>query len=54
MKMKFCPKYGNTGLVMVAGAELGILECKVCGYHGVLFPEREIQYLNKLKTLKNR
>jgi|TARA_Y100000310_G_C20371828_1_gene663876 DNA-directed RNA polymerase subunit M/transcription elongation factor TFIIS len=40
MKAKFCPKCGNTDLIMVTGGEVGKLKCKKCEYEGI-FPERE-------------
>ncbi|MEX0932946.1 MAG: hypothetical protein WDZ77_02505 [Candidatus Pacearchaeota archaeon] len=49
MKAKFCPRCENTDLIMVAGAEIGLLQCKVCDFESSLFPEREIKLSNHKK-----
>ncbi len=46
-KVKFCPKCGNTDLVMAAGGVMGILRCKKCNYSGSVFPEKEIKQNKK-------
>ncbi len=51
MKAKFCPKCQNTDIVMVAGAEMGIWECKKCGFRGAIFPEKEMN-MDKLTKQK--
>ena len=48
MKAKFCPKCGNEQIDFVAGGEIGMHECKKCGFRGTLFPEKEIK-INKKK-----
>lgn len=51
MKTKFCPKCGNTDLVLEAGGGIGIYRCKKCGFSGGIFPE-----INKLskKEMKEK
>tara|TARA_Y100000310_G_scaffold207483_1_gene208027 strand:+ start:5163 stop:5339 length:177 start_codon:yes stop_codon:yes gene_type:complete len=50
MKVKFCPKCEeDIDIVMVAGGNIGMWECKKCNYRSSIFPEKEI----KLKTDKN-
>ena len=51
MGIKFCPKCGDTDLIMVAGAGIGIWRCKLCAYEGSIFPEKEmvIKKTNKKK-----
>jgi len=41
--VKFCPKCQNTDLIMVAGGEIGMWECKNCGFRGTIFPEKEFE-----------
>jgi len=43
MKVKFCPKCENGNLVMVAGATVGMWECKKCSYRSSIFPEKELK-----------
>jgi len=54
--VKFCPKCQNTDLIMVAGGEIGMWECKECGFRGTIFPEKEFDAekgeLNKNKKKK--
>jgi len=48
MKTKFCPKCRSTDLAMVAGATVGMWECKKCSYRSSIFPEKELkQKINK-------
>ncbi|MFH1307619.1 MAG: hypothetical protein ABIH72_02095 [archaeon] len=49
MKVKICPKCDNSDLIMVAGGEFGLWECKKCGFRGSLFPEKEIIFKKKTK-----
>ena len=42
MRIKFCPKCGDTDLIMVAGAEIGVWRCKICNFESSIFPEKEI------------
>jgi len=49
MKAKFCPKCGNTDIVLSAGGLVGIYECKKCGFRGAIFPEKEIELNKKSK-----
>ena len=50
MKFRFCPKCKYTDIILVAGGEIGMYECKKCGFRGTLFPENEI----KLKKQTNK
>lgn len=52
MKIKFCPKCKNTDLIMVAGGNIGILECKKCRFRGSIFPEREIKIKKRRRKKK--
>lgn len=54
MKVKFCPKCGNTDLAMVAGGNIGIWKCKKCKFQGSVFPEKEIGKIIKLKRKLRR
>ena len=49
MKIKFCPRCESTELVMVAGATVGMWECKKCNYQSSIFPEKEIKLKNEKK-----
>ena len=51
MKVKFCPKCKNTDLAMVAGGEIGMWECKNCGFRGAIFPEKEIKLKERMKKI---
>jgi len=53
-KVRFCPKCNsvNVGVKITVTAALGIpqtWECRDCGLNGFLFPEKEIQELEKIK-----
>ncbi len=39
---KFCPKCGDEDVIMVAGGEIGMWECKKCGFRSSIFPEKEV------------
>ena len=52
MKLKFCPKCGDTDLIMVAGAEIGVWRCKICNFESSIFPEREIKLKKSSKKKK--
>tara|TARA_Y100000310_G_scaffold345413_1_gene464704 strand:- start:13595 stop:13768 length:174 start_codon:yes stop_codon:yes gene_type:complete len=39
---KFCPKCKSEDIMMMAGGVTGTWMCKKCGFHGTLFPEKEI------------
>ena len=41
MKTKFCPRCKGRDLSLVAGGNIGMLECRKCGYTGSVFPESE-------------
>ena len=43
MRIRFCPKCGNTKIVFVAGGMTGMNECANCGYRSVAFPEKNIE-----------
>jgi Zn ribbon nucleic-acid-binding protein len=47
MRVKFCPKCHNTDIVLVAGGTVGMYECKKCGFTGAIFPEREINPIER-------
>ena len=53
MGAKFCPKCGNTDLIMVAAGEIGMWECKKCGFKGTIFPEKELKVNMSKKIIKN-
>ena len=53
MGAKFCPKRGDTDLIMVAAGEIGMWECKKCGFKGSIFPEREL-IVNKSKKVNKK
>jgi ribosomal protein L37AE/L43A len=54
MKVKICPKCKSSELIMVAGGEIGMYECKKCRFRGTLFPEIEVNEEKlKLKNKKN-
>jgi len=50
MKARFCPKCGSTELILIAGGELGLMECKKCGFRSEIFPEKEIKLTKKKKS----
>lgn len=52
MKVKFCPKCRGTELNLVAGGNIGMMECKKCGYTGSVFPEMEIKKGKNKKSKK--
>ncbi|KKK49430.1 hypothetical protein LCGC14_3135130 [marine sediment metagenome] len=52
MRIKFCPKCGDTDLIMVAGAEIGVWRCKVCNFESSIFPEKEIDLKKANKKKK--
>ena len=52
MKIKFCPRCEETDLIMVAGAIVGMWECKKCRYRSSVFPEKEIKLENGKKKKK--
>lgn len=54
MKVKFCPKCGDTDLIMVAGAGIGVWRCKICNFESSIFPEREIKFKEKTKKSKKK
>lgn len=39
MKTKFCPRCKGRELDLVAGGNIGMMECRKCGYTGSIFPE---------------
>lgn len=39
--MRICPNCGSTEIKLVAGGELGMYECKKCGFRGPIFLEVE-------------
>ena len=43
MKTKFCPRCKGTDLDLVAGGNIGMMECRKCGYRGSVFPEKQIK-----------
>ncbi len=43
MKVKFCPRCKGTVLDLVAGGNIGMMECRKCGYTGSIFPEKELR-----------
>ena len=49
MKIKFCPRCEETDSIMVAGATVGMWECKKCRYRSSVFPEKEIKQKTKRK-----
>ena len=49
MKFRFCPKCKYTDIILVAGGEIGMYECKKCGFRGTLFPENEIKLKKQTK-----
>jgi Zn ribbon nucleic-acid-binding protein len=49
MKVKFCPRCKSANLELVAGGNIGMLECTVCKYRGSIFPEKEIKIKNNKK-----
>jgi len=54
MRIKFCPKCKNTDLIMVAGGNIGLFECKKCRFRSSIFPEREIKIKTKSKLKKKK
>tara|TARA_Y100000034_G_scaffold46620_1_gene57315 strand:+ start:293 stop:454 length:162 start_codon:yes stop_codon:yes gene_type:complete len=52
MKVKFCPKCKDNDLIMVAGGQMGMWECKKCGYRSSIFPEKEVK--QNIKWLKKK
>ena len=49
MKVKFCPRCKGKDLGLVAGGNIGMMECRKCGYRGSIFPEKESKNRKKLK-----
>jgi Zn ribbon nucleic-acid-binding protein len=41
MKVRFCPRCKSKDLDLVAGGNIGMLECRKCKYRGSIFPEKE-------------
>ena len=41
MGIKFCPKCKSENVQMVIGGQVGMWECKDCGFEGSVFPEKE-------------
>ena len=54
MRIKFCPKCRNTDLIMVAGGNIGLFECKKCRFRSSIFPERGIKIKTKSKLKKKK
>ena len=54
MKIKFCPKCGDTDLILVAGAEIGVWRCKMCNFESSIFPEKEMKFKEKTKKGKKK
>jgi Zn ribbon nucleic-acid-binding protein len=53
MEVKFCPKCESSDLIMVAGGEIGMWECKDCSFRSSIFPEKEIQKIKeKVKNVE--
>lgn len=40
MGAKVCPACGGFDVMMVAGGEIGMWECKSCGFRASVFPEK--------------
>ena len=53
IKIKFCPKCKNTDLIMIAGGNVGLFECKKCRFRGSIFPEKEIK-INKIRKKRRK
>ena len=49
MKIKFCPRCKGRELELVAGGNIGMKECKKCGYTGSVFPEKESKNRKKIE-----
>ena len=51
MRVKFCPNCGSKEIELVAGGNIGMYECKNCGFMGSIFPEIDVKEKseNKLK-----
>ena len=47
VKIRFCPRCGETDLVMTAGGITGEWRCKKCNYVGSVFPEKAIKKMQK-------
>jgi ribosomal protein L37AE/L43A len=53
-KEKFCPKCGSEEMMMVIGGQMGMWECKKCGYRGSVIPEREFYKTEEEKKRRAR
>ena len=54
MKIKFCPKCESTDLTMVAGATVGMWECKKCKWKGTEIKEDELSEDELMKYLDEK
>lgn len=48
--IKFCPKCGSENIKLVAGGNVGMYECKSCGFRGSIFPEATENERSKIKN----
>jgi transposase-like protein len=47
MKVRICPRCEDSEVFLVIGGEIGMFECKDCGFRSSIFPERELEVLDK-------
>jgi len=52
MRVKFCPRCKSKEIKLVVGGNIGLWECKKCGYRGSIFPEKEIKVNEEKKDKK--
>jgi len=53
-EMRFCPNCGNDEIILVAGGNLGMYECKNCGFRGAIFPEATKKEIEKIRGEINK